>query len=182
MRWAIFISGTGSNLSALLEERPLLDINLVLSSKPKAYGLLRAKRAGIPTSILPTSIQWNAVHEQLLQHRIEAIFLLGFMKVLPDEFIAHWKGKILNLHPSLLPFYPGLHSIERAWQEKQKLGATVHQVIAEVDQGEIILQRKVPIPVEKHYPLSQYELWVHIHEQKLIREAIKKWQLKNKKL
>jgi phosphoribosylglycinamide formyltransferase 1 len=170
-RWAIFISGTGSNLNALLDERTLIDTALVVSSTPQAYGLVRAKRAGVPTLILGRTIDWKALHEELEVQNIDRIFLMGFMKLLPAEFVEKWKGRIFNVHPSLLPEYPGLKSIERAFNEGQPLGVTVHEVIAEMDSGPSVIQRKVgslgPIT------LSVAEFMVHLNEHRLVRESVR---------
>jgi phosphoribosylglycinamide formyltransferase 1 len=166
-RWAVFISGTGSNLQALLdrfhEPIPLK----VYSSKLKAPGVGKARRMGIPIEILKSPIDWNLVHSDLVRHRIKKIFLLGFMKIIPSEFIDQWKGKILNLHPSLLPLYPGLNSFDRAWDDKAALGASVHEVIAELDAGHVLRQRKLNRSEDKQWDRLKLS-WA---EQYLVREV-----------
>src|SRR5688500_7867576 len=101
MRIAIFISGRGSNMQALLDLPANVRCVLVVSSKANAPGLLRARRQGIPTLVLDKKIDYEALHLELLKRKIERIFLAGFMKVVPASFIEKWQGKIVNLHPSL---------------------------------------------------------------------------------
>ena len=88
IRWALFISGTGSNLNAVLDMRDHIDVAVVVSSKRNAPGLLKARRAGVPTIVLEKNINWNLLHEELLSHRVDRIFLLGFMKILPEDFVS----------------------------------------------------------------------------------------------
>jgi phosphoribosylglycinamide formyltransferase 1 len=168
-RWCVFISGTGSNLGALLDRRPEVDIGLVVSSNPQAYGLVRARRAGVPVWVMPRPTDWNQVTNTLRDSNIDWIFLAGFMKLLPPEFVEQWSGKIINVHPSLLPNYPGLKSIEKAYEAKHPLGVTVHHVIAEVDAGPQILQRRVD--VEGASNLEQARFMIHVNEHRLVREG-----------
>ncbi len=181
-RWAVFISGRGSNLSCLLDlvcaqgvgENQL---SLVVSNSPEAYGLLRAKRSGIPTLTLARPLNWEKLHDSLVERQITHIFLLGFMRVVPQSFVAKWEGRILNLHPSLLPAYPGLNSIERAFRDQVSLGATVHEVVAQVDAGPIFAQRTSLRAEEIHrYSLEEAEFLVHLDEQKLVQEAWLRWK------
>ncbi|MGE3973788.1 MAG: formyltransferase family protein [Bdellovibrionales bacterium] len=183
-RWAIFISGTGSNLHALLDMRDHVDIALVVSSKAQAPGLLKARRAGIPTLVLDKKVNWMSVsenhrpslHQELVRHRVDKIFLLGFMKLLPQDFVNTWKGKMLNVHPSLLPLYPGLKSIEKAYEKKDVIGVTVHEVIAEMDAGTPISQRLVLKKEETLSSIEQTENLVHLSEHRLVRESVRKWK------
>lgn len=175
-RWAVFISGRGSNLAALLEMRDTIDIALVVSSTGKAHGLLRARRAGVPTLILPKPIRWDEIDPALQARGVSDIFLAGFMRVLPAAFVARWHGRILNLHPSLLPLYPGLDSIRRAYEDDADVGASVHVVTEGVDEGQVILQRdSLKRPRARGYSLERSEFTVHVDEQRLIREAVLKW-------
>lgn len=167
-RWAVFISGTGSNLGALLDLRSEVDIRLVISSSKKALGLLKARRSGVPTLVLDRPINWKQLLEKLNQYSINAIFLAGFMKVVPAEFIKNFSGLILNLHPSLLPEYPGLESIKRAYEDQANMGCTIHHVVPEVDAGPIIRQKKT----SRYNSLEDSEFAVHIAEQSLVREVV----------
>lgn len=176
-RWAIFISGRGSNLSCLLNTLQSEKIKVVVSSTDKALGVLRARRAGIPVLILPRPIRWTELDQELKRRGINRIFLLGFMRVIPEQFVGAWKRRIVNLHPSLLPKYPGLESIERSFAERADMGVTVHEVVAEVDAGEKILQRRCLSSQEiPEYSLSNAEFKVHIDEQRLVEEAFLRWR------
>ncbi len=178
--WAVFISGRGSNLCGAIDE--LGDqIALVVTTHARAGGVLRAKRAGIPVHILARPVDWRALTHELQLRKINKIFLLGFMKILPVEFINEWRDAIVNLHPSLLPAYPGLESIERAYQERNDLGVTVHKVIPEVDAGEILLQKKTLLGERiLSQSLQEVELRIHQDEQILVRSILRK--LLNEKL
>lgn len=168
-RWAVFISGTGSNLAALLDLRDTVDIAFVVSSKADAHGLLRARRSGIPALVLPKPVDWTLLDAELRRRRIDRIFLAGFMKLLPTEFVRRWKGRMLNIHPSLLPLYPGLDSIERAHADGKPLGCTVHGVNEEMDAGPRYLQRKV---MGGNLSLPDSEFLAHLSEYRLVREAL----------
>ncbi len=171
-KWAIFISGRGSNLTAAIDE--LGDqVSVVVTSNIKAGGILRAKRAGIEIISLPKPVKWLELTKVLKERQINHIFLLGFMKIIPVEFIQDWRDQIVNLHPSLLPLYPGLESIQRAYEEKADVGVSVHRVIPEVDAGQILLQKR---SCEKKdlgsLSFEQVELKVHQDEQLLVRRSI----------
>ena len=164
--WAIFISGRGSNLSALIECNFLDSIGLVISSQSRAYGLKKAKRYGIPTKVLESKIDWQDLLWTLKAYNISRIFLAGFMKILPAHFISKWQKPIVNIHPSLLPDYPGLNSIERSFKDKKLMGCTLHKVIDKVDMGEIIFSSAI-VQVSS---LEIAEFLIHIEEQKLGRK------------
>lgn len=181
--WAVLISGRGSNLAALLELRDEIDIRLVISSRANAPGLLRARRAGIPTLLTPfiqgtKKIDWDFLYTELKSALVTHVFLAGFMKIVPPAFIARFPaGSIVNLHPSLLPAYPGLNSIERAHSEGTELGATVHEVVAEVDAGKIICQRHtLSGQALAACPFPEAEFLVHVDEQRIIKETLRKWR------
>lgn len=171
-RWAVFISGTGSNLGAILDCVGEIQVALVVSSKKNATGLLKARRAGVPTLCLPKEINWTEVSHELLRYRVDCIFLAGFMKVLPADFLKAWKGRILNVHPSLLPQYPGLRSIEAAWVRKDAVGVTIHEVIPEVDAGARVLQRKVGWFENR----DEMFLKTHLVEHQMVRKVIVEWK------
>ena len=176
-RWAVFISGQGTNLQALLDARPAITIPLVVSSRSEAPGVGRAHKAGVPVQVLPKAIDWNSLSEQLKQQNIDGIFLLGFMKILPETFISQWSGRILNLHPSLLPHYRGLHAIERSYQEGAAMGVTIHWVIPELDAGPILMQREV-FPAQTSRPMSLEAAQEKIHqvENEMVVEAVRRCQ------
>lgn len=146
-RWCVFISGRGSNLQSLIDtEAGFENCVLVLSNSPQALGLLRAKRMGIPTQILPTNkdkkLDWDKIIAQLKQQRISHVFLLGFMRLVPAKFCEAFKTRVFNIHPSLLPQFPGLDAIENSHKAGGAMGVTVHEVIAEMDAGPVLLQKQ----------------------------------------
>ncbi|MBL8300191.1 MAG: phosphoribosylglycinamide formyltransferase [Rhodanobacteraceae bacterium] len=149
LRVAVLISGRGSNLQALIaaqrEGRLPIEIALVASNKVAAQGLRHAEAAGIPTLALdPRSIPDRASYDAELFRRITAyapdlLVLAGFMRVLDGTVLAPWAGRIINIHPSLLPKYPGLHTHQRAIEAGDHLhGASVHFVTAELDGGPLL--------------------------------------------
>ena len=156
-RVAVLISGRGSNMAALVEAAKAPDypaeIALVLSNRPDAGGLAHAERAGVPTHVLDHRPfgKDRAAFEDVLQaildqHRIELICLGGFMRLFTDEFVLRWQGRMLNIHPSLLPSFRGLDPHAQALKAGVKIaGATVHFVTPEMDAGPIIAQAAVPV-------------------------------------
>jgi phosphoribosylglycinamide formyltransferase-1 len=151
----VLIGGNGSNLQALIDKgikgHPIHIVG-VISHRPDAYGLIRAQNAGIPTQVIShLDYDKSAAFEAALLAAISTytptlIVLAGFMRVLSAAFVRHFPGKILNIHPSLLPKYKGLHTHERvlAAQELEH-GISVHFVTEELDGGPIIAQVKVPV-------------------------------------
>ena len=150
---AVFISGTGSNLKNLiyysLKKNSKFKIMLIISNNAKAKGLDYAKKFKIKKKFVNYSILRNAERKILIElkkNNIQLICLAGFMKVLSKYLIKNFKGKIINIHPSLLPKYKGLNTHQRAINDKEKYsGCTVHYVNSELDSGKIILQKKVKI-------------------------------------
>lgn len=175
-RWCVFISGRGSNLAAVLEE-PGVDVRLVVTSDQNAAGVSKSLRAGVPVFIAPKKesggLDWLAIDVQLRARSIECIFLLGFMRIVSESFVETWSGKILNLHPSLLPKYPGLKSIERAMMANDEVGVTVHEVVAAVDAGKVVRARR---SLEKGHASGISEIAVHIDEQRLVKEVAAVWR------
>ncbi len=155
-RTAILISGRGSNMAALVDaaQRPgyPAEIALVLSNRPDAAGLAYAESAGIETAVLaskgyPSREAFDeALHARLSETNIELVCLAGFMRVLTKTFVEAWRDRLINIHPSLLPLFPGLDTHARAINAGVRIhGCTVHFVRAEVDQGPIIAQAAVPL-------------------------------------
>lgn len=114
------------------------------------------------------------MYQDLKQRHITHIFLTGFMKVVPKDFLEKWNGPILNVHPSLLPKYPGLKSVERAMADQADIGVTVHKVTADVDAGETVAQKTV-LKFEEYSRLSaeQVEFALHLTEYELVRKSFK---------
>lgn len=178
IRWCVLISGRGSNLASMLET-PGVDLRLVATSDSEAAGVAKARRAGVPVIVLKRkesgAIDWNALDDELRRRSIDAIFLLGFMRIVPASFVEQWQGRILNLHPSLLPKFPGLKSIERAVEAQDDVGCTVHEVVAQVDAGPIVTAR---LSVNKGpQTLATTETFVHIDEQRIVKESLSLWRL-----
>jgi len=153
IKTAVFISGTGSNLKSLIKFSKLkkspISINLIVSNDSKSKGLQYGKIFKIKKKIFDFKkkhIDEKKILFELKKNRIDLICLAGFMKILSKTFINNFNGKILNIHPSLLPKFKGLNTYERAIRNKEKYsGCTVHFVNSKLDSGKIILQDKVRI-------------------------------------
>ena len=152
----VLVSGSGSNLQAFIDacgnKIPNARISAVISNKSDAYGLQRAVNAGINIhSLSATGYESREKYDEALAtlidlHQPDVIILAGFMRILSDAFVLRYQGKMLNIHPSLLPKYPGLHTHQRAIDAGDKEhGTSVHFVTPELDGGPVILQAKVPI-------------------------------------
>jgi phosphoribosylglycinamide formyltransferase-1 len=166
-RIVILISGRGSNMEALVRACAAqawpARIEAVLSNRPDAPGLAFASRAGIATAVVDHRAHgsreaFDAALEQAVQaHRPDLVVLAGFMRVLGPAFVARFEGRLLNVHPSLLPAFPGLHTHRRALEAGCHVtGATVHLVTAELDCGPIVIQSAVPVrPGDDEQALAQ---------------------------
>ena len=156
----ILISGTGSNMAAIVRAAQAqrwgehLDARVVavISNRPDAKGLAFARDAGIATGVVDhkafaTREAFDAaLQAEIDRHQPALVVLAGFMRILTPGFVAHYAGRLVNIHPSLLPAFPGLYTHQRAIDEGCKLaGATVHQVTAELDHGHILAQAAVPV-------------------------------------
>jgi phosphoribosylglycinamide formyltransferase-1 len=156
LKIGVLISGRGSNLQSLIDAQTngLLgaEIGIVISNVPEVQGLDRAAAAGIPTTVInhkdfdgrePFE---DALDEELVSYGIELVCLAGFMRLLTGGFVNRWTDRLINIHPSLLPSFKGLHTHERALEAGVRFGGcTVHFVRAEMDAGPIIVQAAVPI-------------------------------------
>ncbi|MEQ5317934.1 phosphoribosylglycinamide formyltransferase [Providencia vermicola] len=152
----VLISGSGSNLQSIIEGCQSGTIKgriaAVVSNQNTAYGLVRAQQAGIPAACLDAKAYSNrqaydaALLALIEQYQPDLVVLAGFMRILSPDFVTHFTGKLLNIHPSLLPKYPGLHTHRKALENGDKEhGTSVHFVTEELDGGPVILQAKVPI-------------------------------------
>jgi phosphoribosylglycinamide formyltransferase-1 len=165
MRAVILISGNGSNLQSLIDNAKKIDLEIcsVISNKEDAFGLKRAERANISTHFVdPNRFESredfdNQIITIIDELDIGLIILAGYMRILSSDFINRFDGKILNIHPSLLPKFPGLNSHRKAIDAKEKYhGATVHFVTEELDGGPIISQEIIEIqPTDTAYSLAQ---------------------------
>ena len=153
VRTAVFISGSGSNLKSLIKfsktRQSPISIDLVISNNSKAKGLNYAKIFKIKKKVYKfnnKSLDESRLLSTLERQKIDMICLAGFMKILTNNFIKRFKGKILNIHPSLLPKYKGLNTHQRALKNNEKYsGCTVHFVNSKLDSGKIIIQKKIKI-------------------------------------
>ena len=156
----ILISGTGSNMAAIVRAAQQQDwarrldarVAAVISNRPDAKGLAWAREAGIATAVVDHKAYAGrepfdaALMAEIDRHTPALVVLAGFMRILTPGFVAHYAGRIVNIHPSLLPAFPGLHTHQRAIDMGCRVaGATVHQVTAELDHGQILAQAVVPV-------------------------------------
>ncbi|WP_272577648.1 phosphoribosylglycinamide formyltransferase [Providencia sp. PROV271] len=151
----VLISGSGSNLQSLMDATShdlQAQVVAVISNQPEAYGLIRAQKAGIPALSLSASAFANreaydaALMGMIDEYQPDLVVLAGFMRILTAGFVKHYAGRMLNIHPSLLPKYPGLHTHRKAIENgDSEHGTSVHFVTEELDGGPVILQAKVPI-------------------------------------
>jgi phosphoribosylglycinamide formyltransferase 1 len=177
-RVAVLISGRGSNLANLIEAQDdSYKIILVISNVEGAGGLEKARAAGIATAVIPhpgkTREAFDAeVDADLRAAGAELVVLAGFMRILSDGFVRGWEGKLINIHPSLLPAYKGTRVHERVIEAKEALsGASVHFVVPELDAGPVIAQASVPVhPSDTPQTLADRVLGV---EHTLYPEALK---------
>src|SRR4051812_49948882 len=153
MRVGVLASGTGTNLQALLDQvqgREGIEIVAVASDKPDAHALDRARVAGVPAAAFTQSdreARDAAIAEWLASQRVELVVLAGYMRLLSPGFLARFPQRVINVHPALLPAFPGMRAIEQALAHGVKVfGVTVHFVDEGVDTGAIILQRAVDLP------------------------------------
>ena len=176
LRMAVFISGSGSTLQCFMEMHHQLEICLVVSNKADALGLLKAKRFGKNTIIISNPVDYEKLNQTLRVHRIERILLAGYMKLIPAAFVDQWQNRIVNIHPSLLPLYPGLRAAEKSWQDEKPMGVTLHQVNSHMDEGEILLQKQslgAQAGVSSTFEMP--ELLLRRTEQHLLRELATRW-------
>ena len=160
----ILISGSGSNMAAIVRTaqrddwatRYQAQVAAVISNKPDAKGLVLAQEQGLKTAVVnhqafahdaePRAAFDAALMQEIDQHEPHLVLLAGFMRILTPGFVAHYAGRLINIHPSLLPAFTGLHTHQRALDAGcQFAGATVHRVTAELDHGEILAQAVVPV-------------------------------------
>lgn len=174
----ILISGRGSNMRALLEAKLPARVDAVISNNPDAAGIKLAKKYDIETCIIDhRAYQDRTVFDSALAEKIDSyqpslIVLAGFMRVLGDSFVDKYKGKLINIHPSLLPAFPGLETHKKALEEGVKIhGCTVHFVTPKVDHGPIIIQAAVPVlPDDTDETLAARVL---LQEHRIFPEAVR---------
>jgi phosphoribosylglycinamide formyltransferase-1 len=178
---AVLASGTGSNLQALLDKihgRDGIEIVGVATNKPDAQALTRARDAGVETAAFPVGdyadreARDQALADWLEDRGVQLVVLAGFMEILSSGLIARFRGRIVNVHPSLLPAFPGVRSIEQALDYGVKVtGVTVHFVDEGVDSGPIIMQEAFELPY--HRDIEGVEKRVHEIEHELLPRVVK---------
>lgn len=174
-RVAVLISGRGSNMRALVEHADGYDVALVASNKTSAQGLAWAEQRGLPTWCSDSKAIPREDYDRLLTsaldcHGIGTIALAGFMRILSPWFVDHWRGHVLNIHPSLLPKYQGLDTHARALAAGDKVsGCSVHLVTEELDAGEVLGQSEVailpddtPLALEQRVLAAEHQLYPRI--------------------
>lgn len=192
----VLISGSGSNLQAIIDALSKQSINAeiktVISNKADAWGLERARKAGISTVFIDHSAFHDrlsfdqAMIQEIDKHNPELIILAGFMRILSDEFVNYYTGRLINIHPSLLPNFKGLNTHRRAIEAKHsKHGVSVHFVSNELDGGPVIAQAEVPINLDddaetlrlrvlekEHILYPQVTQWFAQHRVKLENQSV----------
>ena len=176
---AVLVSGSGSNLQALIDANLSGQIVGVISNKPEAYALERAQKADIATAVIehrqyPDRESFDDVmHQQLLDWDVDLVVLAGFMRILSAKFVKAWEGKMINIHPSLLPNYKGMHTHQRILNAGDVFhGCTVHYVTAELDAGQALAQGI--LKVSHHDCVESLAKRVHVLEH-LIYPQVVEW-------
>ncbi len=181
-RIAFLVSGSGTNMQNLIQKIKAREIPadpaIVISNKPGVKALEKAAAFGVKTEVIDhkayatRELFDEALAKCLDSHKIDIIVLAGFMRVLTPDFVRKYYGRLINIHPALLPAFPGAHAIKDAWNAKVKeTGVTVHFVDSGVDTGPVILQRKVPVLSAD--TLEILETRIHQVEYEIYPEALK---------
>jgi len=151
-RIVVLLSGSGTTLQSMIDTNLPAEICAVISNKPDVMGLSRAQEAGIPTHVLEhTNYESREAFDHDLkglidQYEADLVVLAGFMRILSDDFVNHYNGRLINIHPSLLPKYKGMHTHQRVMDAGEPLhGSSVHFVNAELDGGPVLLQARLPV-------------------------------------
>ncbi len=180
-RIAVLASGTGTNLQAILDRvhaRDRIEVVGVASNKPGARALERAREAGIETGVFERSVYPDrqardaAVGDWLAQREVDLVVLAGYMELLSPGFVRRFRNRIVNVHPALLPSFPGLDAVGQALAHGVRVtGVTVHLVDEGIDSGPIVLQRAIKVPYTRDR--AQLEAEIHRVEHELLPEAIR---------
>ena len=151
-RIVVLLSGSGTTLQSMIDAELPANIAAVISNKENAFGLERAKEANIPTQVLEhehfeSREKFDSELQRLIdQHQPDLVVLAGFMRILSNQFVSHYAGRLINIHPSLLPKYKGMHTHQRVMNDGEPLhGSSVHFVNSELDGGPVLLQARLPV-------------------------------------
>jgi phosphoribosylglycinamide formyltransferase-1 len=168
----VLVSGQGTNLQALIDRG--LPISAVAANRNDAYALVRAREAGIPTASFSLDCHADRTERDLVmatwleEHRVELVVLAGYMHLLTPPFLSRFPGRVVNVHPSLLPAFPGMHAIADALAAGvTTTGVTIHYVDEGLDSGEVIRQEEVPVE-----PRGTLEHRIHAVEHRLLPEVV----------
>ncbi len=182
LRVGVLVSGEGSNLQALLDQvhgQDGIELAAVASNRAEARGLERARSAGVETGVFPApdypdrAARDRAMGDWLDEHGVDLLVLAGFMEILSPEFIGRFHGRVINVHPSLLPAFPGVRAIEQALDYGVRvMGVTVHYVDEGVDTGPIVLQEAFDT-IAYHRDIAAVESRVHEIEHRLLPRAVR---------
>ncbi len=180
-RIAVLASGGGTNLQAILDKlhgKDGIEVVGVASDKPGAQALERAKKAGVETGVFPAAMHPDrhtrdmSIADWLTERDVDLVVLAGYMQLLSPEFVMRFPHRIVNVHPALLPSFPGLEAVQQALDHGSTVtGVTVHFVDDGVDSGPIIFQRPVPVPPSRDW--DELEEAIHATEHELLPEAIR---------
>ena len=181
LRVAVLASGAGTTLQAILDTvhgRDGVEVVAVASDNPEAVALARAEAVGVPIGVFPgrefadRAARDDALAGWLAEHEVGLVVLAGYMQLLTPAFLARFPNRVINVHPALLPSFPGLDAVDQALEHGVRVtGVTVHFVDEGVDTGPIILQRAVPIPPERSW--DSLEEAIHAVEHELLPRAIR---------
>jgi phosphoribosylglycinamide formyltransferase 1 len=181
-RIVVLASGSGTNLQAILDQlhrgEEGIEVVGVGSDRPDAMALERARKAGVETAVFPTSeyddraARDHALGDWIEDREADLVVLAGYMQLLSPEFVAHFRNRVINVHPALLPSFPGIDALQQAIDHGSKVtGVTVHFVDEGVDSGPIIIQRPVVIPPSRDW--DETEELIHAAEHELLPETIR---------
>ena len=182
-RWAVFVSGEGTNLQNFLDiEQTSLQCHTIVGiyADRQCRAIQRAQEAGKPVLILsPSSKEWEEkIFYFLKEHQANHLFLMGYMKILTVEFLKKWGKRTINLHPSLLPHYRGLHAVERAVAAGEStLGVTLHEVTASLDAGPVL--RQLQFLRDPAWSLQKIFDKVHEYERKIVHDYLRELERKS---
>ncbi|CAA9495993.1 MAG: Phosphoribosylglycinamide formyltransferase [uncultured Solirubrobacterales bacterium] len=180
-RVGVLVSGSGTNLQAVLDSvhrEEGIEVVCVAANRAEAEGLARAETAGVETAVFPVAehatrtARDEALAEFLTAHEVDLVVLAGFMELLSPGFVGRFEGRMINVHPSLLPAFPGVRAIEQAIEYGVRVtGVTVHFVDEGVDTGSILLQEAIELPYAPD--IERVEQTIHAAEHRLLPEAIR---------
>jgi len=171
VRTAVFVSGRGSNLKSLLDEKIESDLFVFSNRKTEPAAFSWARRRGVFTDLvaLKSDKDWTDFAQRLNRIKIEKIFLLGFMKIVPKVFLQKISAFCVNLHPSVLPDFPGLEAIEKSFENEKSRGCSLHEVSEVLDAGRLLLQKEVTVPADFFSVFSEQ---VHQSEQDTVSKFV----------